>query len=1611
MLSFSSLTQQFVGTTILGMTNAGVDWGDYDNDNDLDLIMIGYAGNNHYSRIYTNNLGTSYSDIVSPGVPLGYVNAETNWCDFDNDGDLDYAMTGNISSCTYSPIVKNEDIGLDANSIRSFVLPPLGLQGVYDGSVDWGDYDNDGDYDLIILGGNGNFSQRYAIIYENVNNTMVIHVNLVGLARGVAKWADIDNDLDLDVFISGEGTSGNQSYIYVNNNGIFTNSTNSIVAVSFGDADFGDYDNDGDLDLVVCGDSSLNTPVTRLYNNSAGIFTPVITNFFQIRKSTVRWGDYDNDGDLDLIAVGDTTHTTFGDHFMTSIYRNDGANVFVPIVHTIKGYKDANARWADQDKDGDLDFILTGYSYQFPYNAGEVYNNQLSVSLANTIPNTPSGLTTTVNNYNILFDWNTATDNQTPSLGLNYNISVGTTPGGVEIVSPQADLQSGFRRKAEVGNTGSSSAWRLKNVLPGDYYWRVQSIDGAFAGSSFSSEKKVVVYDTNAPTLHYPFHEMTDVKIDTSLIWYSYPGAISYQVQLDTMGNFITPLMNISVLSDTLKPFLLNLDQLYYWRVRAFTAGDTTEWSMVRRFRTVQMFSFDDQGLHGVMNGEVAFGDFDNDNDLDFVMAGDKVTGAVTGLRKIYLNDNNTFSDYNATLSQNTQGTCSWGDYDKDNDLDLLITGVYNSETRVYQNAAGSFLDNGNIYAMQTETRKTAWADFDNDGDLDFALLGVGIFRNNNGAFALISVGFANTTNGDLAWGDFDKDLDMDLIVTGSNIGSGFTTRIYRNNGNSTFTEVIGHGIVAQTNGARVRCGDLDQDGDLDLLLCGQTYNIPFRWSVYKNNGGSFSLHQQVNDGIAHGDIEWGDLDNDGDLDVVVSGENKSYIYLYANQHYTREITLQGFSRSSIELGDYDNDLDLDILMAGSVNNYPITKLYKNNGNIHNTIPNPPTNLTAINDNGTVKLSWNPGTDAQTAATGLTYNFYFSSVPGGTNLASPMAHVVTGKRRVTAIGNANSNLEWVLENVPYGTYYWSVQSIDNNYDGSHFAPEQTIIVDCKSNKIQKVTACESYTWIDNNTYTANNDTATWVLTNTAGCDSTIALKLTILQSSFGTDIHSACVSYTWVDGNTYSASNNTATFNYINAVGCDSTVTLNLNISNPSAYTDVHNACETYTWMNGVTYINSTNGPTHVLTNAAGCDSIITLDLTITHSSNYVDVQTACDSYTWIDGNTYTSSNNTAVWTTANAVGCDSTIQLNLTITPPPVSTDEQFACNSYTWINGITYTSSNNSATWTLTNVNGCDSIVTLDLTITAPTSAVDVQTACNSYTWIDGITYTTNNNSATWIVPNTVGCDSLITLNLTLTNSSNGTDVQTACDSYTWIDGNTYTTNNNSANWIISNADGCDSLITLNLTMINSSSGIDVQTACESFTWIDGNTYTSNTTTATYVLSNSNGCDSVVTLHLTLTNLIEDVSQIDAMTLHAYATDVSYQWLDCGKDFLPISGETNQVYTATENGSYAVLITSNGCSDTSACITIDELSVVDPNANAYLIHYPNPSMDGIIHIKYESKICAIAVCDMQGRKVDIEVNEELDRVDASKLEPGTYMILFETDQGVLISEFTLVY
>ena len=417
-------------------------------------------------------------------------------------------------------------------------------------------------------------------------------------------------------------------------------------------------------------------------------------------------------------------------------------------------------------------------------------------------------------------------------------------------------------------------------------------------------------------------------------------------------------------------------------------------------------------------------------------------------------------------------------------------------------------------------------------------------------------------------------------------------------------------------------------------------------------------------------------------------------------------------------------------------------------------------------------------------------------------------------------------------------------------------------------------ACGSYTWIDGNTYTTSNNSATFTIPNGSvnGCDSIVTLVLTINNSVSGTDTQVACGSFTWIDGNTYTTSNNSATFNIFGgaANGCDSIVTLDLTINNSVSGTDTQVACGSYTWIDGNTYTASNNTATFTIPNGSvnGCDSIVTLDLTISNSVSGTDTQVACESYTWIDGNTYTASNNTATFTIPNGSvnGCDSLVTLDLIINNSVSGTDTQVACGSYTWIDGNTYTSSNNTATFTIPNgsVNGCDSIVTLDLTINNSVSGTDTQVACGSYTWIDGNTYTTSNNSATFNIVGGAanGCDSLVILDLTINNSVSGTDTQVACGSYTWIDGNTYTTSNNSATFTIPNGsvNGCDSIVTLDLTINNSVSGTDTQVACGSYTWIDGNTYTASNNSATFTIPNGsvNGCDSIVTLDLTINNSV---------------------------------------------------------------------------------------------------------------------------------------------------------
>jgi hypothetical protein len=500
----------------------------------------------------------------------------------------------------------------------------------------------------------------------------------------------------------------------------------------------------------------------------------------------------------------------------------------------------------------------------------------------------------------------------------------------------------------------------------------------------------------------------------------------------------------------------------------------------------------------------------------------------------------------------------------------------------------------------------------------------------------------------------------------------------------------------------------------------------------------------------------------------------------------------------------------------------------------------------------------------------------------------------------------------------------------------------------------------------------------------------------------------SCDSYSW-NGTTYTLSG-VYTYTTTNSEACDSTATLNLTITNSTASTDnVGTHCDSYTWVDGVTYTASNNSATWTTTNAAGCDNVATLNLTITNSTTSTDnVGTHCDSYTWVDGVTYTTSNSSATWITTNAAGCDNVATLNLTITNSTASTDNVGThCDSYTWVDGITYTTSNSSATWTTTNATGCDNVATLNLTITNSTASTDnVGTHCDSYTWVDGVTYTTSNSSATWITTNAAGCDNVATLNLSITNSTTSTDnVGTHCDSYTWVDGVTYTTSNNSATWTTTNIAGCDNVATLDLTITNSTASTDIQVHCDSYTWIDGNTYTTSGI-YTDVSTNASGCNHTETLELTINSVIASINQLGD-TLSAVTTPIG---LNANWYNIQTEDNTTRIWLMEENTSsfsptfecsyFIVVSDENGCIDTS------ETYYYGANASRIgsFITSPNPT-SGLINVKFDNsknQFVMLELISSNGSKLDefITVDNNLN-IDLSKYPSGTYYLYFNSEDA----------
>lgn len=356
----------------------GCAWGDFDNNGFLDLFASD-------GQLYYNNGDGTFTEILSGDVIDNGNGVGGTTGDYDNDGFLDL-YTGSTGG-NGGKLFHNNGDGTFAQVLEE---PFLSDTSDYQASS-WVDFDHDGDLDLFVCaGGNVGYTDNYLYVNNNDgtftrDTTKLITQDSTGSVN--CSWSDFNNDGYVDLFIA-NGAIGIDSFtnlLYTNNGDgsfsrIFTGALTNDQDISLGSS-WGDYNNDGFLDLFVA-----NVQTNKLYkNNGDNTFSSInagelVTENFLSAGSG--WEDFDNDGDLDLMVANLNTGNSF--------FENNGNGTFSKIQgEPFSDHEAIGCAWADWDKDGDQDIIFTrtGFNKITPYLNNGNGNNWINIKCTGIVSN------------------------------------------------------------------------------------------------------------------------------------------------------------------------------------------------------------------------------------------------------------------------------------------------------------------------------------------------------------------------------------------------------------------------------------------------------------------------------------------------------------------------------------------------------------------------------------------------------------------------------------------------------------------------------------------------------------------------------------------------------------------------------------------------------------------------------------------------------------------------------------------------------------------------------------------------------------------------------------------------------------------------------------------------------------------------------------------------------------------------------------------------------------------------------------------------------------------------------------------------------------------------
>lgn len=482
---------------------------DYDNDGDLDIAVLGYYVVYNISvedkLILMHNEGMAAPgewEFTYIGVPLGSLttgSSDMAWGDVDADGDLDLAVGTDGSTVIYrndssTLVLTDTDLPgyLEDNSQADFDLR----------SITWADFDNDGDLDLFIpsIPDFTTFSYRTALMRNDgpnatggwiFNETDTVFAPTM---HAQSSWADCDGDGDLDLLLINIAPLTEKGFIrlYRNDgNGAFTGEDIlDSLSIEHGEAQWGDYDGDGDLDILVAGNlrevnGTYNPIALRIYRNDNENYIPVevIANPYSegwFDFTAVTWADYDSDGDMDILVAGNYNSGSQIEG-RARIYSNNDS-VFTDSGNELpspraSGDRGGTFSWLDIDGEGDLDYFIAG-QYFVPGGNGLV-EAQMHLYRNDSPGQNSAPLAPTGLSVEQISD-SSALLSWLP--GIDDHTSGNALTYDLKLFHNNISFNI-TTHTPEPGNVSAVTEWMLTGLLPGNYTWTLCVIDAAYIGS------------------------------------------------------------------------------------------------------------------------------------------------------------------------------------------------------------------------------------------------------------------------------------------------------------------------------------------------------------------------------------------------------------------------------------------------------------------------------------------------------------------------------------------------------------------------------------------------------------------------------------------------------------------------------------------------------------------------------------------------------------------------------------------------------------------------------------------------------------------------------------------------------------------------------------------------------------------------------------------------------------------------------------------------------------------------------------------------------------------------------------------------------------------------